>query len=107
MNTDLTAATKSTDYVYVKDLPDAGGLRAARMKQHRAMIERYKSSGYRWVIVYQSDMDDRLLYRALLATQVTDGGTTSVVKVDPYFREVYDTTMDLASQFAEKRAVHW
>lgn len=103
MSTEPTSAPKSTDYVYVKDLPDAGGLRAGRMKQLRETIEGFKANGYRWVVVRQSD-DGGLLYNPL---RMVAPESKAAVVVDPYFREVYDTTLDLASQFAEKRAVHW
>lgn len=92
----------STEYVYVKDLPEP--IRAGRMAKLREAIEQKKaiapSHGYTRCFVYQGDKGD-------IQYVTADTEWNRVANGAPGLREVYDLTKDLAPQFAERRALHW
>jgi hypothetical protein len=105
MNTIATTPTK-IDYLYVKDLPDAGGLRSVRMKQLRDEIERLQRAGAARAIVRQAD-GGSLLFGSIPIDRGVKPSMTDAVNVDPSLREVYDLTRDLEPQFAQHRARNW
>lgn len=92
----------STEYVYVKDLPEP--LRAGRMAKLRETIEHKKaiapSHGYTRCFVYQGDDGD-------IQYVTADATWNDVANGAPGIREVYDLTKELGPQFAERRAMHW
>lgn len=105
MNDPKTTTTTKIEYLYVKDLPDAGGLRSARMKQLREKIEGFKRNGALTALVRQGDGGE-LEYSALSVYPAGDS-TKDKILADPYFREAYNLTRDLEPQFAEHRACNW
>ena len=94
------------EYLYVKDLPDAGGLRAARMKLLRDEIERLQRTVAIRAIVRQDDSGG-LLFGSISVDRNVKPSLTDAVNVDPSLREVYDLTRDLEPQFAQHRARNW
>ena len=87
------------EYIYVKDLPDVGGLRAGRMNALRKEVEFAKSNGWDRLFVWWKD-------GAMFFAAIMKPIGSSMVQ-PPDVIEVYDLTTDLAPQFAEHRALHW
>ena len=103
MNTTVESHTK-TEYLYVKDLPDVGGLRARRMEALRREAGCAKGNGWDRLFVWWSG--GVLSFAAVMKPIL--GGTIQPTMVQPPDAiEVYDLTRDLVPQFAEARAIHW
>lgn len=99
-----TTIQNNTEFLYVKDLPDGGGLRAGRMETLRKEVARAKGNGWDRLFVWWSDGD--LSFAAVMKPIL--GGTIQPAMVQPTdVIEVYDLTRDLAPQFTEQRALHW
>ena len=99
MNTTQESKPMST-FLYIKDMPDGGGLRAGRMKWLKDKIESAKRNGYdRLVVVDQGDgtFDAVPWYQHI----------RTCLRNDPRVREVYNVTMDIPAQLAASRAMNW
>ena len=91
----------STEYVYVKDLPEP--IRAGRMAKLREAVFAARDAGHKRCVAIQ-----------LLNGSVEYVGTTEADAEDcrglvqhGIVVECYDLTKDLGPQFAERRALHW
>ena len=104
MNTTVESPTK-TEYLYVKDLPDVGGLRARRMGALRTEVLAAQrmcqtgGAGNRAIVVQEGPE---------FKVMAPWGGVARALYTESAdVIEVYDLNRDLAPQFAEQRAIHW